>query len=127
MTGKSGKTYFLDLDNMGGYQNGPNKLDSVLQMYQNENSVYSGAGVYPLEGGYIYIPVIGHPTHVFKFTCAKGVPSFSKIADSPDNNAFTLGVGHASVTSLNDQPGTGLVSVYSAFCHKLLTGGASFG
>lgn len=55
VTGKSGKTYWLNLDNLGGYQNGPNKLDNVIQVYQNENSVYAGAGVYPGEGGYIYI------------------------------------------------------------------------
>jgi hypothetical protein len=55
VTGKSGKTYWLNLDNLGGYQNGPNKLDNIIQVYQNENSVYAGAGVYPLEGGYIYI------------------------------------------------------------------------
>lgn len=50
-----GKTYFLNLDDLGGYQNGPNKLDKIIGVYQNENSVYAGAGVYPGEGGYIYI------------------------------------------------------------------------
>lgn len=68
-----------------------------------------GAGVYPLEGGYIYINVIQYPSHVFKFQCTGGVPSFTKVADSPDKNAYILGVGHGTVTSLNDQPGTGLV------------------
>lgn len=58
VTGKSGKTYFLNLDNLGGYRNGPNQLDAVPQVTPNENSVYAGAGVYPLEGGYIYINVI---------------------------------------------------------------------
>ncbi|KAK5197016.1 hypothetical protein LTR92_002954 [Exophiala xenobiotica] len=109
VTGKSGKTYWLDLDNLGGYQNGPNKLDNVIQVYQNENSVYAGAGVYPLEGGYIYINVIQYQTHVFKFSCDNGVPYFNKVADSPEKNAYILGVGHGTVTSLNDQPGTGLV------------------
>jgi hypothetical protein len=52
VTGKSGKTYWIDMDNMGGYRNGPGQLDNVIQVYQNENSVYAGAGVYPLEGGY---------------------------------------------------------------------------
>lgn len=42
VTGKSGKTYWINLDNMGGDQTGPNKLDAVLQVYQNENSVYAG-------------------------------------------------------------------------------------
>jgi WSC domain len=109
VTGKSGKTYWLNLDNLGGYRNGPNNLDNVIQVYQNENSVYAGAGVYPLEGGYIYINVIQYPTHVFKFSCDGGVPSFSKVADSPETNAYVLGVGHGTVTSLNGQPGTGLV------------------
>ncbi|WRT68154.1 uncharacterized protein IL334_005129 [Kwoniella shivajii] len=109
VTGKSGKTYWIDLDNMGGYQNGPNKLDAVLQVYQNENSVYAGAGVYPLEGGYIYINVIQYPTHVFKFSCDAGVPSFTKVADTPEKNAYILGVGHGTTTSMKDQPGTGLL------------------
>ncbi|EXJ67401.1 uncharacterized protein A1O5_09414 [Cladophialophora psammophila CBS 110553] len=109
VTGKSGKTYWLNLDNLGGYQNGPNKLDNVIQVFQNENSVYAGAGVYPLEGGYIYINVIQYQTHVFKFSCNDGVPYFNKVADSPEKNAYILGVGHGTVTSLNDQPGTGLV------------------
>ena len=111
MTGKSGKTYWLNLDNLGGYQNGKNKGDAAIQVYQNENSVYAGAGVYPLEGGYIYINVISYQTHVFKFSCTNGVPAFTKVADSPEFNAGALGVGHGTVTSLSDQPGTGLVWV----------------
>jgi hypothetical protein len=55
VTGKSGKTYWLNLDNLGGYRMGPDSGDAVIQVYQNENSVYAGAAVYPLEGGYIYI------------------------------------------------------------------------
>ncbi|TID00360.1 putative fungistatic metabolite [Colletotrichum higginsianum] len=109
VTGKSGKTYWLNLDDLGGYRNGANGLDDVLQVYQNENSVYAGAGVYPGEGGYIYINVIQYPTHVFKFSCEAGVPSFTKVADTPMNNAYILGVSHGTVTTLNGQPGTGLL------------------
>ncbi|KAL1847140.1 hypothetical protein VTK73DRAFT_10417 [Phialemonium thermophilum] len=110
VTGKSGKTYWLNLDDLGGYQTGPGQGDRVIQVYQNENSVYAGAGVYPLEGGYIYINVIKYPSHVFKFSCsADGVPSFTKVADSPASNAYILGVGHGTVTSLDGQEGTGLV------------------
>lgn len=111
VTGKSGKTHFLNLDNMGGYRNGAgleDDMDDVLQMYKNLNSVYSTAGVYPLEGGYIYINPVQLPTNVFKFQCTNGVPSFVKVAESPTANAYTLGVGHGSTTSLDDQPGTGL-------------------
>ncbi len=112
ITGKSGKTYWLNLDNLGGYQNGPNRLDAVPQVTQNENSVYAGAGVYPLEGGYIYINVIQYQSHVFKFSCdGNGNPAFTKVADSPEKNAYILGVGHGTTSSLNGQPGTGLVWV----------------
>ncbi|KAH6874786.1 cell wall-binding protein [Thelonectria olida] len=111
ITGKSGKTYWLNLDNLGGYRNGPNQKDKVIQTFQNENSVYAGAGVYPLEGGYIYINVIQYPTHVFKFSCTNGVPSFTKVADSPTSNAYILGVSHGTTTSLSGQEGTGLLWV----------------
>jgi hypothetical protein len=53
--------------------------------------------------------VIQYPSHVFKFSCDAGVPSFTKVADSPSKNAYILGVGHGTVTSLNGQIGTGLV------------------
>ena len=126
VTGKSGKTYILNLDNLGGYQQGANKLDAVPQVFQNENSVYAGAGVYPGEGGYIYsksasdnlyntkcltsiVNVIQYPTHVFKFSCnSNGNPTFTKIADSAEKNAYVLGVGHGATTSLNGQAGSGL-------------------
>ncbi|KAH6603806.1 wsc domain-containing [Trichoderma cornu-damae] len=108
VTGKSGKTYWLNLDNLGGYRNGPNNLDDAIQVYQNDNSVYAGAGVYPLEGGYVYINVIQHPSNVFKFSCVDGVPSFAKVAETPETNAYILGVSHGTTTSLGGQPGTGL-------------------
>ncbi|CAJ0538920.1 Ff.00g067920.m01.CDS01 [Fusarium sp. VM40] len=111
VTGKSGKTYWLNLDDLGGYRNGPNSKDRVIQTFQNENSVYAGAGVYPLEGGYIYINVIQYPTHVFKFSCLNGNAYFSKVADSPVSNAYILGVSHGTTTSLNGQEGTGLLWV----------------
>ncbi|KAH7305991.1 hypothetical protein B0I35DRAFT_483733 [Stachybotrys elegans] len=111
ITGKHKKTYFVNMDNLGGYRNGKGDygLDAVLGVYVHQNSVYAGAGVYPLEGGYIYIPVIQFPTIVFKFSCEAGVPRFTKVAESPDVNAYILGVSHGTVTTLNDQPGTGLL------------------
>jgi hypothetical protein len=67
ITGKSGKTYWLNLDNLGGYRNGLNQKDKVIQVFQNENSVYAGAGVYPLEGGYIYINGKIRPHDLFRW------------------------------------------------------------
>ena len=112
VTGKSGKTYWLNLNDLGGYQMAGSKADNVIQVYQNENSVYAGAGVMPLGGGYIYINVIQYQTHVFKFSCSpSGNAVFSKVADTPEKNANILGVGHGTTTSLNGQEGTGLLWV----------------
>lgn len=55
--------------------------------------------------------MIQYPTHVFKFSCTNGVPSFTKVADSPTNNAYILGVSHGTTTSFNGQEGTGLLWV----------------
>ncbi|KAF2664428.1 Pyrrolo-quinoline quinone [Microthyrium microscopicum] len=109
VTGKSGKTYVLNLDNLGGYQMGSNKLDAAILVYQNENSVYAGAGVMPLGGGYIYINVIKYQTRVFKFSCdSSGNPVFTVDSVTKEYNSGSLGIGHGTTTSLADQDGTGL-------------------
>lgn len=110
VTGKSGKTYWLNMDDMGGYRNGQNRLDNIIQSYQHENSVYAGAAVYPLEGGYVYVNVINYPTRVFQFTCQGGTPYFNPVARTTEVNAGRLSVGHGTLTSLG-QPGTGLLWV----------------
>jgi WSC domain len=112
VTGKSGKTYVLNLDDLGGFQMGANKLDNVVFVYQNENSVYAGAGVMPLGGGYIYINIIKYQTRVFKFSCdSNGNPQFTVVAYTPEYNANILGTGHGTTTSLNGVDGTGLLWV----------------
>jgi hypothetical protein len=110
VTGKSGKTYWLNLDSLGGYQNGADNRDDVIQTYSNENSVFAGVGVLPLSGGYIYISVTKYPTHVFQFSCnEEGNAVFTKVADTPDKNAYIIGTGHGTTTSLNGEEGTGLL------------------
>lgn len=110
VTGKSGKTYWLNLDNLGGYQMGPNQFDAVPQQFLNENSVYAGAGVMPLDGGYVYINVIKYKTHVWKFGCnADGNIAFTHVADTVEQNANILGVGHGTTTSLRGQADSGLL------------------
>ncbi|KAL5402893.1 hypothetical protein PMIN03_010313 [Paraphaeosphaeria minitans] len=86
------------------------KSPSHWRLYQNENSVYAGAGMIPLGGGYVYVPVTQFKTHVFKFSCdALGNATFSHVADTPDPNAYILGTGAATVTTMNAQDGTGLL------------------
>ncbi|TLS26598.1 hypothetical protein PpBr36_04227 [Pyricularia pennisetigena] len=114
VTGKTGWTYWLNMDDLGGYRtNGVDKTegnrDRVLYKFKHDNSVYSGAGVYPHEGGYVYINPIGFPTTVFKFSCVNNAPTFTKVGESVEANTGRLGPSHGAVTSLNGQPGTGLL------------------
>ncbi|KAH8846243.1 hypothetical protein MCOR01_003446 [Pyricularia oryzae] len=114
VTGKTGWTYFLDMDDLGGYRtNGVGKpegqRDRVIYKFKQPNSVYSGAGVYPHEGGYVHINPIGFPTAVFKFSCASNAPTFIKVGESVEANTGRLGPSHGAVTSLNGQPGTGIL------------------
>jgi len=51
--GKEGKVYVLDASDLGGYKNGANGTDKVIQTIQAANSIFGGIGSYPLEGGYI--------------------------------------------------------------------------
>lgn len=112
ITGKSGKLYFLNLDDLGGYQMGPNKKDAVLQVVELKNSVFATAGSYPGtpdEGAYVYVNVVQHETVVFKFSVGpNGEPIFTQVAESPEKTAYILGVGHGTTTSMNRQPGSGL-------------------
>ena len=55
-------------------------------------------------------PVIQYQTHVFKFSCdSSGNAVFTHVSDTAEKNAYILGVGHGTTTSLNGQEGTGLL------------------
>ncbi|KAF2170005.1 hypothetical protein M409DRAFT_36011 [Zasmidium cellare ATCC 36951] len=108
ITGKSGKTYFLNVDNLGGYQQGANRLDAAIAVFQHENSVYSASGVMPL-GNYIYVNVINYKTRVFQFSCkSNGDGAITEITTAAEKNAQALGVGHGTTTSLDGRAGSGL-------------------
>ncbi|KAJ6258332.1 hypothetical protein Dda_6372 [Drechslerella dactyloides] len=112
ITGKNSKTYFLNMDNLGGYCMSSTKQDAILGVYQNENSVYAGAGIYPISqtSGYVYINIIKYPTRVFQFSCdGSGNPKFVPVATSPDKNADVLGVGHGTTTSFPGKANSGLL------------------
>jgi iron transport multicopper oxidase len=51
--GKNGKCYILDANSLGGFRQGPQGTDGILQTITAANAVFGGSGSYPLEGGYI--------------------------------------------------------------------------
>jgi len=51
-SGKNGKIYVLNADNLSGYKQGPSQTDLVLQTITTNHTVFGGSGSYPLEGGF---------------------------------------------------------------------------
>ena len=108
--GKSGKIYFLNANNLGGYRLGPGQSDGILQTLTASNSVFGGAGSYPGEGGYIYITPINYPTYVYKLGFSQsGVPSFSQVGATIEKGAGRVGVGTPTITSLNGKAGSAIL------------------
>ncbi|KAK8208030.1 hypothetical protein M8818_004068 [Zalaria obscura] len=109
-TGKNGKIYFMNADNLGGYKQGPGQTDLVLQTIVTEEAVFGGVGSYPLEGGYIYSTPVGYPTSVYKlgFTSA-GVPNFNFVGKTPESSAGRVGPGVPTITTYKGQAGTAIM------------------
>jgi hypothetical protein len=110
VAGKTGKFYFVNLDDLGGYQMGPNRKDAVLQVTQLQNAVFASAGTYPFDGGYVYVTPVGFPTIAFKFgQTAEGDPVFTEVGRTTESAAGRQGVGHSTITTMNGEPGTGIL------------------
>lgn len=74
------------------------------------NSVFASAGTYPFEGGYVYVTPVGNPTYAFKFgQTADGNPIFTEAGRTAESAAGRQGVGHSSITTMNGEPGTGIL------------------
>ena len=109
-SGKNGKIYILNANNLGGYKLGPGQTDGIIQTIVTNKAVFGGVGSYPLEGGYIYSTPVGYPTYVYKlgFT-GSGVPSFTSVGHTAANSAGRVGVGIPTVTSYQGKEGTGIL------------------
>ncbi|KAF4556435.1 WSC domain-containing protein 3 [Elsinoe fawcettii] len=109
-TGKNGKIYFMNGNDLGGYKQGPGQTDKIVQTIVTNQAVFGGVGSYPLEGGYIYSTPVGNPTSVYKlgFTGA-GVPQFSFAGATKELSAGRVGPGTPTLTSFKGQPGTGIM------------------
>jgi hypothetical protein len=102
------KLYVQDVIDLGGYRQGPNGSDSVLQIIGLDGEVFGGIGSYPLEGGYVYVNTAGVPLAAYAFTpSANDSQLFTLIGKSGD--ALSNGVGTPTVTSNQGKPGSGIV------------------
>lgn len=112
--GKNGKAYVVNMDNLGGFKNGANGGDLVIQTLPMPGGgpIFGGAGSYPLEGGWLYMTPIGYATQVYKFVPdAQGNPSFTQFTQTPDVSSGRVGVGAPTVTTNGGEPGTAILWV----------------
>ncbi len=111
--GKSGYVYLLNRDSLGGIAQGPSGSDNVVQRLGPRGGVWSRPGVWPGEGGYVYIPTSSGSTggghlDVYKYGLSgTGQPSLALAASSED--VFGWGSGAPVITSEGTTAGSALV------------------
>jgi hypothetical protein len=114
IAGKAGTIYLLDRDNLGGFQQGPGGGDAVLTEIATGGASWSRPGVWPGDGGYVYVTLnggtstAGFDLEVYKYgTDAGGKPTLAFAGKAPDNvGAYS---GSPIVTSNGLDPGSALV------------------
>jgi hypothetical protein len=112
--GKNANCYITNADNLGGYKMGPAGGDEVIQILTppSGGSLFGDVGTYPLEGGYLYVTPVGSPTYVYSLGFdTNGLPAFTLVAQTGDSSPGAVGVGPATITTLNGQPGTAILWV----------------
>ena len=117
--GKQGYLYVLDETNLGGYRQGPGGSDAVLQRLGPFGGVWSKPGVWPGDGGYVYVTTASAGNtaagttgvlNAFKYGLdGNGKPTFSLVGTSPD--AFGFSSGSPVISSNGSQSGSALVWV----------------
>jgi HYDIN/CFA65/VesB family protein/putative pyrroloquinoline-quinone-binding quinoprotein len=111
--GKEGYVYLLNRDDLGGYQQAPGGGDAVVDRQGPFGAVFGRPGIWPGDGGYIYIPTSccqngGGNLDVYKYGLnSSGNPSLSEVATSPD--VFGFGSGSPVITSDGTTSGSALV------------------
>lgn len=111
-TSTNTKMYIQDVDNLGGYRQGSNSTDGVLQVIPLAGEVFGGIGSYPLEGGYIYVNPGNGPLSAYAYAPTNSSNELFTLAGQASfNNPHYNFVGVPTVTSDQGKPGSGIVWV----------------
>ncbi|HEY7952690.1 MAG TPA: choice-of-anchor D domain-containing protein [Solirubrobacteraceae bacterium] len=115
--GKDGYVYLLNRDDLGGIGQGPSGADDVVQRIGPYGGVWSRPGVWPGEGGWVYIPTAsggttGAPSsgnlRVYQYGLSgTGTPTLSLQATSSD--AFGFSSSAPVITSDGTTPSSALI------------------
>jgi hypothetical protein len=115
--GKDGYVYLLNRDDLGGIGQGPSGSDEVVQRIGPYGGVWSRPGVWPGEGGWVYIPTASGGTsaggssgnlRVYQYGLSgSGAPTLSLQGTSSD--AFGFSSSAPVITSDGTTPESALV------------------
>lgn len=115
--GKDGYVYLLNRDDLGGIAQGPSGADDVVQRIGPYGGVWSRPGIWPGEGGWVYIPTASGGTtgapasgnlRVYQYGLSgTGTPTLSLQATSSD--AFGFSSSAPVITSDATTQGSALV------------------
>jgi hypothetical protein len=115
--GKDGYVYLLDRDELGGFQQGAGAADKVVQRIGPYGGVWSRPGVWPGDGGWVYIPTASGGNsaggssgflRVYRYGLSgTGQPTLSLAATSSD--AFGFSSSAPVITSEGTNSGSALV------------------
>ncbi|MEY2421523.1 MAG: hypothetical protein QOI95_1590 [Acidimicrobiaceae bacterium] len=116
-SGKEGYVYLLDGDNLGGYKQGPQGGDAVVNRLGPSGGVWSKPAAWPGDGGWVYLPTASAGPassgssgvmDVYHYGLdGNGKPTLALSATSAD--AFGFGSGAPVVTSTGTASGSALV------------------
>ncbi len=119
VVGKDGYVYLLNRNELGGFGEGAGGEDKVVQRLGPRGGVWSRPGVWPGEGGWIYIPTASGGNSaggsagnldVYRYgLTAKGVPSLSLAGSSAESFGFSSSA--PVITSNGTTAGSALVWV----------------
>ena len=127
VVGKDGYVYLLDRNELGGFGEGPGGEDKVVQRIGPRGGVWSRPGVWPGEGGWVYIPTASGGTSaggsegsldVYSYGLTpQGAPALSLAGSSAEPSqggslppeGFGFSTSAPVITSNGTEPGSALV------------------
>ncbi len=108
LAGKQGYLYVMNADNLGGYQQGTNGSDKVINRIGQFGGLWSKPTVWPGQGGYVYMVPSQRPMVALKYGLdGNGKPTFSKVGETSDSFGFRS--GSPVVSSVGTTAGSALV------------------
>ena len=121
-TSKDGVLYALNMDSLGGYQQGPGGTDAVPFETTSVGSVWSKPAVWPGDGGYVYVPTAGSASSTYQNTAGGSLNAYQRVvstsgavtfqlvgATSNSGTTFGFGSGKPIVTSDGTTSGSALL------------------